>query len=84
MPQQKLNTFSISFVFKGNGLEIAMCSVIAKDISEKTPKICTAYVIPWPNKLVQKKCKPSRIFNDDSIFYHTVATYIKTVWRSRQ
>lgn len=74
MPHQELNTFSINFIFKGNGLEIAMCSVVAKDISEKTPKICTAYVIPLPNKLVpQKKHKTSRILNDDRIFYHTVA-----------
>lgn len=49
-----------------------MCSAVAKDIGEKTPKICTAYVIPLPNKLVQRKCKTSRIPNDDSIFYHTV------------
>lgn len=55
MPHQELNTFSINVTFKGNGLEIAICSVIAKDISEKTPKICPAYVIPLPNKLVQKK-----------------------------
>lgn len=73
MPHQELNTFSINFIFKGNGLEIAMCSVVAKDISEKTPKICTAYVIPLPNKLVQKKHKTSRILNDDGIFYHAGA-----------
>lgn len=30
-----------------------MCSVVA--ISEKTPKICIADVIPLPNKLIQKK-----------------------------
>lgn len=71
-PYQKRNTFSIDFIFKGNGLEIAVCSLVAKDIGEKTPKICTAYVIPLPNKLVPKKCKTSRTFNDDSIFYHTV------------
>lgn len=50
-----------------------MCSAVAKDISEKIPKICTAYVIQLPNKLVQKKRKTSRILNDDGIFYHTVA-----------
>ena len=48
---------SINFVLKRNGLEIAMCSAVAKDSSEKTPKICTAYVIPLPNKLVQKKAQ---------------------------
>lgn len=55
MPHQELDPFSINFIFKGNGLEIVMCSVVAKDISEKTPKICTADVIPLPNKLVQKR-----------------------------
>lgn len=68
MPHQELDTFSINFICKGNGLEIAMCSVVAKDISEKTPKICTADVIPLPNKLVQKKHKISRILNDDGYF----------------
>lgn len=72
-PHQNLNSFSINFIFKGNSLEIAMCSAVAKDISEKIPKICTAYVIQLPNKLVQKKRKTSRILNDDGIFYHTVA-----------
>lgn len=58
LPHQELDTFCINFIFKGSGLEIAMCSVVAKNISEKTPKICTADVISLPNKLVQKITKP--------------------------
>lgn len=35
MLHQELDTFSINFICKGNDLEIAMCSVIAKDIVRK-------------------------------------------------
>ena len=58
MPHQEPNTFSINCIFKGNGLEIAMCSVVAKDISEKTPKICTAMSYHCLINQYQKNTKP--------------------------
>lgn len=60
-----------------------MCSAIAKDISEKIPKICTAYVIPLPNKLVPEKCETSRILNDDGIFLSHCSN-VKIAWKSCQ